>query len=68
MRKIYAIGETLFDIIFKESQPQAGKPGGAMLNSTVSLGRIGLPVSLISEYGDDDIGRIIDKFLKENGV
>ena len=68
MRNIYTIGETLFDIIFKDGQPQAGKAGGAMLNSSVSLGRIGLPVSLISEYGDDDIGRIIDKFLVENGV
>ena len=68
MRKIYTIGETLFDIIFKDGQPQAGKAGGAMLNSSVSLGRIGLPVSLISEYGDDDIGKIIDKFLVENGV
>ena len=68
MRKIYAIGETLFDIIFKDGQPQAGKPGGAMLNSTVSLGRIGLPVSLISEYGEDDLGKIIDKFLHDNGV
>jgi len=68
MRKIYTIGETLFDIIFKNGQPQAGKAGGAMLNSSVSLGRIGLPVSLISEYGDDDIGRIIDDFLKMNGV
>jgi fructokinase len=68
MRKIYTIGETLFDIIFKNGQPQAGKAGGAMLNSSVSLGRIGLPVNLISEYGDDDIGRIIDDFLKRNGV
>ena len=68
MRKIYAIGETLFDIIFKDGNPQAGKPGGAMLNSTVSLGRIGLPVSLISEYGVDEIGKMIDKFLQENGV
>jgi fructokinase len=67
-RNIYTIGETLFDIIFKNGQPQAGKPGGAMLNSSVSLGRIGLPVSLISEYGEDDIGKIIDNFLVENGV
>jgi fructokinase len=67
-RNIYTIGETLFDIIFKNGQPQAGKAGGAMLNSSVSLGRIGLPVHLISEYGDDDIGRIIDNFLKGNGV
>lgn len=68
MRKIYAIGETLLDIIFKNSQPQAAKPGGAMLNSTVSLGRIGLPVYLLSEYADDDIGKIIDDFLHDNGV
>jgi fructokinase len=68
MRKIYGIGETLLDIIFKNGQPQAAKPGGAMLNSTVSLGRIGLPVSIISEYADDDVGKIIDRFLNENGV
>jgi fructokinase len=68
MRKIYGIGETVFDIIFKIDQPQAAKPGGAMLNSSVSLGRIGLPVSFISEYGTDDVGKIIDKFLNENGV
>lgn len=68
MRKIYGIGETVFDIIFKNGQPQAAKAGGAMLNSTVSLGRIGLPVSFISEYASDEVGRIIDSFLSENGV
>lgn len=68
MRKIYGIGETVFDIIFKNGQPQAAKAGGAMLNSTVSLGRIGLPVSFISEYASDEVGRIIDNFLSENGV
>jgi fructokinase len=67
-RKIYTIGETLFDIIFKDNHPQAGKAGGAMLNSSVTLGRIGLPVHLISEYGNDDIGSIIDEFLHKNGV
>lgn len=68
MRRIYGIGETVFDIIFKSGQPQAAKAGGAMLNSTVSLGRIGLPVSFISEYANDNVGKIIDKFLQENGV
>jgi fructokinase len=68
MRKIYGIGETVFDIIFKSGQPQAAKAGGAMLNSTVSLGRIGLPVSFISEYANDNVGKIIDNFLQENGV
>jgi len=68
MRKIYGIGETVFDIIFKNEQPQAAKAGGAMLNSTVSLGRIGLPVSLISEYAGDNVGKLIDSFLTANGV
>jgi len=68
MRKIYAIGETVFDIIFKNGQPQAAKPGGAMLNSAVSLGRMGLPASFISEYGNDNVGSLIDKFLSENRV
>ena len=68
MRKIYAIGETLLDIIFRDGQPQTAKAGGSMLNSVVSLGRISLPVSFISEYGYDDAGNLIDNFLKENGV
>jgi fructokinase len=68
MRKIYGIGETVLDIIFKENQPQAAKAGGSVLNSVVSMGRMGLPVSFISEYGQDDVGKLIDDFLTDNGV
>jgi fructokinase len=68
MRKIYGIGETVLDIIFKNSQPQAAKAGGSVLNSAVSIGRMNLPVSFISEYGKDDVGDLIDDFLKGNGV
>jgi fructokinase len=68
MRKIYGIGETVLDIIFKGGQPQAAKAGGSVLNSIVSMGRIELPVSFISEYGADDVGKLIDDFLKNNGV
>ncbi len=68
MRKVYTIGETVYDIIFKDSQPIAAKPGGAMLNTAVSLGRLKTPVRFISEYGKDSIGLIIDEFLKNNGV
>jgi len=68
MRKIYGIGETVLDIIFKDGQPQAAKAGGSVLNSVVSMGRMGLPVSFISEYGQDDVGDLIDGFLKDNGV
>jgi len=68
MRKIYGIGETVLDIIFKNGQPQAAKAGGSVLNSVVSMGRMGLPVAFISEYGADDVGNLIDDFLVSNGV
>jgi fructokinase len=68
MRKIYGIGETVFDIIFKNGQPQAAKAGGSVLNSVVSMGRMGMPVAFISEYGADDVGTLIDDFLRSNGV
>lgn len=58
----------MLDIIFKNGQPQAAKPGGSVLNSMVSMGRMGLPVSFISEYGLDDVGCLVDNFLKDNGV
>ncbi len=68
MRKIYALGEALLDIIFRNGTPVAAKPGGAMLNSVVSLGRTGMPATFISEYAGDETGSIIDNFLSENGV
>jgi fructokinase len=68
MRKIYGIGETVLDIIFKANQPQAAKAGGSVLNSVVSMGRMALPVSFISEYGQDNVGSLIDNFLNDNGV
>lgn len=68
MRKIYTIGETVFDIIFKNSKPVDAKSGGAMLNTAVSLGRLDIPVSLISEYGNDKAGKLIDDFLISNSV
>lgn len=68
MRKVYTIGETVLDIIFKDLKPVAAKTGGAMVNTTISLGRLNVPVSLLTEYGNDQVGTIIDNFLKDNGV
>lgn len=68
MGRIFCIGETVFDIIFQGTQPVAGKAGGSMLNSAVSMGRMDLPVYFISEYGNDPLGQHIDNFLKNNGV
>ena len=68
MRRIFAIGETVFDIIFKNSKPVASTPGGSMLNTAVSLGRLGLNIHFISEYGKDIVGNLVNDFLLSNGV
>ena len=68
MERIFTIGESIYDIIFKDHQPVAAKAGGAMLNTSVSLGRLGLPVYFISECARDDVGREINRFLDENAV
>jgi fructokinase len=68
MRKVYGFGETVFDVIFKEGVPVAAKPGGSVLNAFVSLGRLGWKPRFISEYGTDDVGDLIEKALRENGV
>lgn len=68
MRKIYTIGETVLDILFRGNQPFTAKAGGACLNTSVSLGRLNLPVYFISEYGLDEVGNFIDNYLRENNV
>lgn len=68
MRKIFCIGETVYDIIFKNGQPVAAKAGGSMLNSTVSMGKLKLPVHFLSEYGGDGIGNEINSFLHSKNV
>jgi fructokinase len=39
-----------------------------MLNSAVSLGRAGLPVHLITDFGRDEAGNMIHEFLERSGV
>jgi len=68
MRNVIGIGETILDIIFKDNQPHAAIPGGTVFNGFISLARMGVPVSFISELGNDRIGDIIRSFMKENGL
>jgi len=68
VKKIVTIGETVFDIIFKNGQPVGATPGGSMLNTAVSLGRLHLPISLITEIGEDLVGRRVAAFLAANHV
>jgi len=68
MNKIYAVGETILDIIFKDGQPMAARPGGSSFNASITLGRLGAPITFISEMGNDRVGDMIQDFLHENGV
>ena len=68
MRRVIGIGETILDIIFKGNQPHKAVPGGSVFNGLVSLGRLGIPVSFISEVGNDKVGRIIRQFMQENHI
>ncbi|MDD2601459.1 MAG: carbohydrate kinase [Prevotella sp.] len=68
MRKVIGIGETILDIIFKNEQPIGAYPGGSSFNALVSLGRSGIDCTLISEAGNDRVGRHVVSFLKESGV
>ncbi len=68
MRKIYTIGETVYDVVFHQGSIEAGRAGGSMLNASVSLGRLGAEVCFVSELGHDDLGDVIAAFLEDNGV
>lgn len=68
MGTIYTVGETTYDIIFRNQQPAGAVVGGSILNGSVTLGRLKLPVKFISRIGNDQVGDISVDFLNNNGV
>jgi len=66
--QIYAVGETILDIIFKGVEPQTARPGGSSFNASITLGRLGAPITFISEMGNDRVGDLIQDFMEQNGV
>ena len=68
MRKIYCVGETVYDIIFQNGKAIESRPGGPVLNSAVSLGRLEEKVYVVGDQANDAIGNIIADFLVDNNV
>ena len=68
MRKVFGIGETILDIIFRNDQPQKAVPGGSVFNGLISLGRLNVHVSFISELGNDRVGDMIRDFMEDNHI
>ena len=72
---IIGIGETVYDIIFRDDQPQRAVPGGSTFNALISLGRMlgkgddgEYRCVMITETGDDHIGQMIIRFMEHNNV
>ena len=56
-------GEVLFDVLESEK-----KIGGAPLNLALRAASFGFPVHIISAVGNDDDGKVIVNYAKENGL
>lgn len=65
------IGESLVDIIddpHRASVTSQTHPGGSPLNVAVGAARLDLPTTLVTHYGEDPHGLMIEKHLQANGV
>ncbi|PKP12012.1 MAG: hypothetical protein CVU09_00495 [Bacteroidetes bacterium HGW-Bacteroidetes-4] len=65
---IYTIGEIVLDIIIKNLDEAQIKPGGSMLNTAISLGRLKVPVNHISVLSRDKAAELLIDFLHRNAV
>ncbi len=65
---IIALGEALLDVIIAGPDQVRIRPGGAMLNASVSIGRSHVKVALITELGNDEGASMVLRFLKSNQV
>ena len=68
MRRVFGMGETTMDILFRHRQPVAAVPGGSCFNSIISVGRTGTPSWFMGYAGDDAVGSQTADFLTDNGV
>ncbi|MCP4909276.1 MAG: carbohydrate kinase [Bacteroidetes bacterium] len=65
---VFCLGESLLDIIISSPDDVVVRPGGAMLNAAISIGRCNMKVALISELGDDDSANMILTYLQNNNI
>ena len=65
---IYNVGVAILDIIFENSQPTRTNIGGSLLNTAVSLTRMGHPVKFVSALAKDEISKMFTIFMTENGM
>ncbi|MBN2614731.1 MAG: hypothetical protein JXR71_03480 [Bacteroidales bacterium] len=65
---VYAFGESLLDVIIHDLDHVVARPGGSMLNASMSLSRAGVDVSLITELGNDPTSKLMIDFLQKHRI
>lgn len=67
--RLTVIGESFVDIITSQTNPAPlVRPAGSPVNVAVGAARLGLAVTLVTQYANDPHGNLIEKHLKSNGV
>ena len=67
-RRYLVIGEVVADVVHPLSGPASTHPGGSPANVAFGLAQLGAEVSLMTQLGDDDHGRLIRAHLAGAGV
>src|SRR4051812_22064772 len=62
------VGEALVDIVVPPDGTRTLAPGGSPLNVAVGLARLGVATELVTEIGDDDLGRLLAEHLAGSDV
>jgi fructokinase len=66
---ITVVGESILDLVADpDGRCFAAHPGGSPANVAVGLARLGTPVRLATQLGDDLPGRLVARHLRECGV
>ncbi|UED87629.1 carbohydrate kinase family protein [Streptomyces profundus] len=67
--RVAVVGEALVDLLWRTGERQArAVPGGSPANVAVGLHRLGRPVTLLTSWGDDPPGALLEAHLGGIGV
>ncbi|WP_371476455.1 carbohydrate kinase [Kitasatospora sp. NBC_00315] len=66
--EILVIGESVADIVRAAGRPDVAHPGGSPANVAHGLARLGRPVALLTQLGNDPYGALIRDHLDHAGV
>ncbi|MDT0269607.1 carbohydrate kinase [Streptomyces sp. DSM 44915] len=67
--RVAVVGEVLVDLLWRTGSPEArAVPGGSPANVAVGLSRLERPVTLLTSWGDDPPGALVDAHLAGTGL